>query len=78
VSPGSIFTGIRSRFFALAGFVLGINVAVGKLGGRGKREIGSRALLAGRTGEAWRVDQWTGQGHRVWGGKLPGDNVKLE
>jgi hypothetical protein len=78
VSPGSVFTGIQSRFFALANFVLGIDVAAVTMGGRGKREIGSRALLAGRTGEAWRVDQWTGQGHRVWGGELAGDNVKLQ
>jgi hypothetical protein len=78
VSPGSILTGIRSQSFALADFVLGINVAAGTMGGRGEREIGSRALLAGRTGGSLAGRPMDRAGTPRLGGSLDGDNVKLE
>lgn len=43
-------TGFGSQSFALVDSELIVNVVGRTMGGRGEREIGSRALLAGRTG----------------------------
>lgn len=79
MSPGCILTGIWSRFFALDEFVLGINVVAGTMGGRGEREIGSRALLAGLGARGELGGSTNGQGREPrLGGKLADDNVKFE